>query len=38
MEENRIVCKKCGSSNVEINCGMFIDTYHCSDCGNDWHE
>lgn len=34
IEENgHLVCPKCGSTNIEIHCGMFADRYVCKDCG-----
>jgi formylmethanofuran dehydrogenase subunit E len=28
-------CKKCGSYDVYIRAGMFVDHYYCKKCGNE---
>lgn len=33
----RPFCKKCGSSNVHVWAGMFVDRWTCGDCGNMDH-
>lgn len=37
-KEPRIKCDNCGSVNVEIHCGMFLDRFVCSNCGHEWYE
>ena len=35
MNEN-LICPKCGSKNIWIKAGMFVDLYTCKDCNWEW--
>lgn len=34
----RLVCPNCGSRDVEVYCGMFVDRYVCKKCGFESHN
>lgn len=34
-ENGKLVCAKCGSSNISIHSKMFLDYYQCNNCGNE---
>lgn len=35
--EEELKCKKCGSKNISIRPGMFVDLVICRDCGWEDH-
>jgi len=34
-KDGELICKKCGSKNVSVRCGMMTDRAYCKDCGNE---
>lgn len=36
MIENELKCPYCGSKNIAIKSGMFVDLYTCRNCKKEW--
>ena len=34
-KDGELICKRCGSKNVSVRCGMMTDRAYCKDCGNE---